>query len=534
MNDVEKDVRIALENASMEYISEIMEDVDPDAFVLPKEISTKRIKERVMNRIESKKGTNKVVSFARVAAASAAAAVVLMGGAMVISEPVRAAVFEMFSYVPGKGIVETQKMPMAAGTEGSVEIGVQPTSDYYILANEGRVTTSENLNIRLNNVAANGNILEISYSVKLNKISFAAESQVNDKFNHLEDYEGEEYRKIFADYYSKMGYDSYFEISAEEEANFCALKSVKSSMTMNGAVLQKLSSEILDSEAGMGDFFEIVEKYDITGMDLENVTECSLSISDVEAAITLEKAKAYETKEEAMEELITVKGDRVAESIVCKPTVKEGLLSLELYFNNIGDNEIVTECYPVIMADGEEIYSDWPVSLGDNAVRREYDLTEVPGANDYSIVIDSAVVKHVGDAFTLDMSDHQYGTKKVDMTYETGLGTLRLTEYKVMTFDELMEEMCLEDSERDSFVHGDYVWVNIDIDALSENVLLDSFENYYLYQGEKHESGLIGFIDEDNFRLFIPLGTTIDKVDSLVISNTYFSCETDIQIPVNK
>lgn len=524
MNDVEKDVKMALENASMEYISEIMEDVDPDAFVLPKEISTKRIKNRVMSKMNSKKGTNKIVSIARVAAASAASAAVLLGGAMVISEPVRAAVFEMFSFIPGKGIVETEQSPTA---DGEVKTG-----DYYILANESRKTESENLDIRLNNVTAKDNILEISYAVTLNKVDLAAECQVNDKFNHLDDYEGEEYRQIWADYYEKMGYAQYFEISAEDEEIFCALKTPKSSLSMNNTQLKKLSSEIIDSEAGMGDYFEIVETYDISGVDLSNISECSLSMADVKADITLEKAKAYETKEEAMNEVITVTGDKVSESTVCKPTLSGDLLSVELYYNPINEKDIIENCFPVVMADGEEIYSDIPVSMGDHAVRMEFDLAEVPGASEYHLAFDEAEVVVWDDMFTLDLSNCGYGEYNVNASYETNYGTLHFNKYTVLSRDEFFKLVNMEECYFDEMPEGDYLWIEMDDRDLNKDHYLSSFD-VISAGSERQFMPDMWFLDDEAAYNVVPLEGSIDSIDTIVIANPRIGCPVNIEIPIN-
>lgn len=152
--NIDEELMKAFEDASLEDINKIMEDVDPSEFEITNTLAKRRIQKNVMTRLKSKTRKTHFKGLGYVAAA----AVIVLSGIVFSRTEVAATMFDnIFSFVPGKGIVETEE------EEGS-DVSVPTT--IYELVERGKTDSNDFCSVTYNYGTASGDTLELSYNFK--------------------------------------------------------------------------------------------------------------------------------------------------------------------------------------------------------------------------------------------------------------------------------------------------------------------------------------------------------------------------------
>lgn len=307
-NDVRSDVEKALNQASVEYITKLMEEVNPKEFKSYSQVGKKRVERNVMYKITGKK--EKAITGKKIAAAAAIMAVVA-GGVSMVNPTVRAAVFSKFTFIPGQGVTgveDTQASSEAEDTENAEDTTAEATtaetaanSDIYILSDRRMVNANDDISLRINNATIQNGKLEINYFVELIKID---DEKVMTK-NHTIDYyeETPNYYELVDEYmacYNELGFDKYFTFSAEKGQTGNVFDTIKSELTVDGKTCNVISSELVTTDASSFTKVTIKEAYDISDMDPSDINEYVLGVGDFNTSFKMELVKAYNSEDEAI------------------------------------------------------------------------------------------------------------------------------------------------------------------------------------------------------------------------------------------
>lgn len=343
--DFDNDFLKALDNASIEDITELMENINPSEFKIPDDITKKRIENETLKRIgleRTKK--NRVSKGIKYAAGIAAAFTIVISTTFTYSASARELARRLFSFIPGVGVVETDQQN-------------------YVL-DEDKKSANDDISIEINYVTLKNRFLEVSYTVDMLNVN---KKDVYDIVSEAKawDISQEETTKRLADFYRSLGYEKYFLISEDCTKTPEAVKKPYSKLIVNGKEYEASVSELSFGETHSGKIAYVREVYmlkDTTGKDINEVT---IAIDNLKANFALKLAQQYYSKEQALDGKNTCKRNGV--NIMCDPVWSESELKVDFYTIDKGEfssidianklgADIPFEDSPYIELPGKRIY----------------------------------------------------------------------------------------------------------------------------------------------------------------------------------
>lgn len=463
--NIETDVRIALDNASFENISEIMEDIDPAEFNLPEEISLGRIKKNAMSKINKKDKKSNKISIFKLSAGIVAAAALLFGFTLWFSTDVRAAVFGMFSFVPGVGMVEAEPN-VENNTETADAISNNQVFDtnIYMLGNEGEKVVSDDIDIELVSLMIKDGKMDIEYFVDMKKIDI---SMFDEVFSQWEYVESEEYDQLFANVYLSLGYDKYFEINNDTSEQFEPVKAPHSAITIGGTEVKPEKSRALFSEVASFRYADIKETYDLSQFNIAENGECILSVADVSIPVKFENVKAYTSKEDAVGgRSVLNTGDGV--EIMCDATLSDdGDLRVAIYSISTGDYEEIIDYDINVYADGHYIEGfvdgNYYVGDGEPATHYVYDASNYNKDTKFTYEIYGiTAIGTMDNELSVQMEDADYGAHEINKEYQVNGETIKLNKYKLLGLSDALDAWDIGLDEYVCEFQGDCVDIRFD------------------------------------------------------------------------
>ena len=221
MTKLEKELIYTFNNISAEKMDAVVSCINPAEFALPDKAAMEIVRNRVNGYVKhesrSKYSANRKCMLSMVAAA-----VLVLIMTMSFSKTARAVVFEpikkilvsVFHYVPGEGMVEEQIEEEATNEVIVVNDLDNDVFAYYVLKNEGKQATNDDISIELQRATLHEKTIEISYMVDLLKVD---ENEMNEVLREaIKDSEDglitQEYLNHYVKYYRDLGYEKYFRL----------------------------------------------------------------------------------------------------------------------------------------------------------------------------------------------------------------------------------------------------------------------------------------------------------------------------------
>ena len=310
--NIEKDVRNACDDMSLQELTEFLETVDmPEVSDDSKErikalVEQKIGRNSVSNKKERRIITKGVIRFAYVAAALV---LVVSGTLMLNTDSVKAALAKLFGFVPGVGVVE---VPVDEKGE------VLPENKWYILEQAKYNQKNEMVEIEIQNANLVDDVLTVNYTIDLLNIS-------NTELEQLSVNLSEESFKDYADFYRNKGYATYFEIKDSADT-----LTPLSSVELGGNDLNLIDREVLSGESLEGaKLICISECYKVVNFDENTMSNGSLTVGELKVDFAMKNLQAYIQEESAEQNGAICTTDGI--ELLCVPMWEEKTLYLDFY-----------------------------------------------------------------------------------------------------------------------------------------------------------------------------------------------------------
>lgn len=316
---LENDLSIAFEHASIEEITKYMNDIDESQFENLSKFSIKRIQSSTLKKMgigKKSKNGNLIIKTISTMAASIAIILTIL---CTFSVEARALLKQMFSFIPGIGIVESY-------------------DEVYVLSEPVVSTENAELFAEINRAVVEDDCIMIEYKTTLKNVDI-------DRVNHtvLE----EDPRTALVEYYALLGYDKYFELDHELE-----MKAI-SSLEIQGHKLERVETETFLNEGSGMKYALVTETYNLDGLTVSDVKDAKLSIGTLSVNFTLQKAKVFSTKEEALEGKLICKKDGI--ELVCETKWIANTLVASFYTVHEEQTEVVS-LFPYYLSEDAGAY----------------------------------------------------------------------------------------------------------------------------------------------------------------------------------
>jgi len=322
---LEYDIITALENATLEEISNFMNEIDAGNFTCADEMSKQRIKSRTLRMmgVESDKGNKEITKKAKRSHAvlksiigMAASFAILLTTVCTFNVQAREFVRKMFAFIPGVGVVENYE-------------------DIYVLSEPVVCAENEDILIEINRAIVEDGYITLEYKATMKKVDI-------DKVNYfvLE----EDPITALLDYYASFGYDKYFEL--DHDLNMTAY----SSLEIQGQQLSRVETDTFFNElSGMKDAL-ITEKYDMNGLTIDDVRNAKLTLGTLSLEFSLDVAQVFYTEDQALDG-----------KMVCERN------GIELVCETKWINNTLVAAFYTVKEDGVKVYTLFPYYLSENA-----------------------------------------------------------------------------------------------------------------------------------------------------------------------
>jgi len=500
---ITEELTMAYEQMTPEQISEKLADIEVPRLDADSE---QRIKMMISGRIkqtdaQSGAGKSSVIKpeFNRWAAV-AASVLILLSVAALNSETVMAAMARWFGFIPGVGVVD-------------VENGAD---DLYVLSGTDITASDDMIDVTLNNALANGNSLELRYTVYLSQIS---------------DADMEKFCSNPSELYCRLGYDEYFAVAQESPR-----LTPYSETTVNGIMLTPVSTVVTETESLESiRTICISQSYELAGINPDDPLAGSLDIGGVKIAFGMNRIVPDDTVEGAS-------GGAVAEiggvKMLCVPSVRNNCLYVDYYVYDRGGYSSVTGCRG--FGNKTDI-----LTLGGQ---------EIDGFIDEGYVFDNSGGSHVGYRIGYDIAD--YAGENVQAVINIS-GIFVKKEYKgrglyfdrspeaQQTLGEVVEldgisvdvaEICWADlGEADGYEETDYGYLVLRYKADSnDDIRFVRFSGISI-NGEYVESFYMNDYDGVYKNILIPLSVPYADIRSMEFESAELMLRGDIrfEFPVN-
>lgn len=542
-NNIEADVKRALDNASMEYISNLMEDINPSDFKMPDEVSAKRIKKNVMKRINSNNNNQNRLGMMvmKYSLGIVATLILICGLSMIFSQTVRATLLGMFTFVPGKGVVEN--------TEETVN-GDVVYSDIYLLSNAGIMAENEDISIKTASASVKDNTLDIEYLSELKNIDSEQLSkvyeqvyEVNEMGGSMDSFKDEFasmgytlpdgvtndtlYMEALAAFYSQNGYDKYFNIIPDNTDTYDAIKTPKATITIDGKTYTATSAKVVFNEASGGKYANIKESYSID-CDISSIKECTLNLDELSIPLEFCIADSYEN----MSDVLGAYGSGTIGdiTIICEGQREEDTYYITVYPVDYGSyeemfsprvslkvNDNYIEGYPAQYYPNifDDLDSDSDQSM---TFHYEFDVSGYPEDASYTACISEVTVSSAipePKKIALNISEMDYGINNINKTYNTKIGDITITSVEIINGN-------------DDGYDGDSVKIYYESNS---EYNLNGFS--YSYFGDGEEVPLTYNVFEPGTPQIVVLGKNKNEVEYIVIDYPCFDISDSVEIPLN-
>ena len=305
MTKLEKELIYIFNNISAEKMDAAVSCINPTEFALPDKEAMEMVRNRVNDYV--KHNSRNKYSANRSRMLSMVATVVLVfvltmtfskTARAFVLEPIKKIIVSVFHYVPGEGLVEDQIEEEVVNEVIVVNDLDNDVFAYYVLKNEGKQATNDDISIELQRATLHEKTIEISYQVDLLKVD---ENEMNEVLKEaIKDSDDglitPEYLSHYMKYYESLGYDKYFRLSNDIDNTYDAVKEPLSELKLNGDALSKIESFTFFGETSDGKKAVVTEKYVVEDFDISN--SFILSIAGLEVPIELKCSQEYETQDE--------------------------------------------------------------------------------------------------------------------------------------------------------------------------------------------------------------------------------------------
>ncbi len=444
--NIDDELMKAFEDASLEDINKIMEDVDPSEFKITNTLAKHRIQKKVMTRLKSKTRKTYLKGLGYIAAA----AIVVFSGIAFSHTEVGATMFDnIFSFVPGKGIVETEE------EEGS-DVSVPTT--IYELVERGKTDSSDCCSVTYNYGTASGDTLELSYNFRILNFDLDTYSSIYINANDTNEDPAVTLQK-FVDFYNGLGYEDYVTYTDDLKMNYWeSINGVQSSLYSGDAVCPRLSSSLSFGEVGGGVEAVVVETYDISGAPASEGSAYTLKINDFESTFTVSSVNKYTSEKDLLDDNNVVTSDNI--QMICDTHWENEWLIADFYVTDCGDYVSVNSIFPW---DFEEFYPyaevngrkydayNTDIYTYDGKDGRPFQLAfEIPEnerSGDITIHVKALEVTAAIDPILINYAGKGDGEFDINKTISTPYGNITLTKGFKYTYDTMpyyIRDFCFE------------------------------------------------------------------------------------------
>lgn len=444
--NIDEELMKAFEDASLEDINKIMEDVDPSEFEISNTLAKRRIQKNVMTRLKSKTRKTHFKGLGYVAAA----VIVVLSGIVFSRTEVAATMFDnIFSFVPGKGIVETEE------EEGS-DVSVPTT--IYELVERGKRDSNDFCSVTYNYGTASGDTLELSYNFRILNFDLDAYSSIYMNANDTNEDPTITLQK-FVDFYNGLGYEDYVTYTDNLKMNYWeSINGVQSSLYSGDTICPRLSSSLSFGEVGGGIEGVVIETYDISGAPASEGSAYTLKINDFESTFTVSSVSKYASEDDLLSENNAVTCDNI--QMICDTHWEDEWLIADFYITDMGDYASVNSLwpwdtdgtYPYAEIGGKE-YDAYNTDIytydgkDGRPFQFAFEIPENERSGDITIHIDALEVAATIDPIQIDFSGKGDGEFDINNTIATPYGDIILTKgfkYSYDTMPYYIRDFCFE------------------------------------------------------------------------------------------
>lgn len=449
--NIDDELMKAFEDASLEDINKIMEDVDPSEFEIPNALSKRRIQKNVMTRLNSK---TRKTNFKGLGYVAAAFIIVGSGFAFSRTEVGATMLDNLFSFVPGKGIVETEE------EEGS---DISAPTTIFELVERGESDSNDICQITYNYGTINGDTLDISYNFRMTNIDLDDYSAVYTNAYDNNQNHDETLNQLIA-LYNASGYQNYVTYTDDLVANsWEVVDGVKSELYSDGVACPRLSSSVTFGETGGGMDAIVIESYDVSGATALEGKAYTLKINDLESTFTVSAVAKYTSEDDILSEKSVATNGSV--QMICDTHWEGDYLIADFYVTDCGNFDSVSSVwasweyfdnpvYPYAEVNGEK-YDSFPTDIFtyDGKDGRPFQIgfgliPEEERTGDITLHIAGLDVVANISPIDVDFSGHENGEFDINQTFSTPYGDITITKgfkYPKDNLPQYYQDFCFED-----------------------------------------------------------------------------------------
>ena len=508
--------------------------INPAEFALPDKAAMEIVRNRVNGYVKhesrSKYSANRKCMLSMVAAA-----VLVLIMTMSFSKTARAVVFEpikkilvsVFHYVPGEGMVEEQIEEEATNEVIVVNDLDNDVFAYYVLKNEGKQATNDDISIELQRATLHEKTIEISYMVDLlkvdenemNKVLMEAIKDSNDGLITPE------YLNHYVKYYRDLGYEKYFRLSNDIDNTYDAVKEPLSELKYKGNALSKIESFTFFGETSDGKKAVVTEKYAVEEFDISN--SFILSIAGLEVPIELKYCQEYETQNELINDY---NGVRLQDGIsfIADASRDEDKLKVEITPIETGKYDRIMRFWPVAVVNGKE----YPGYVGESfrdenelCTDYEFDIPSEEDFEEFEIKITDCMVIANTEGITVGLPEKEYGSQMGTCDGVIDGFEVTLQEAKYLSKDEADSEWGDYAADIFSDEPGDRIGINLQVrentSSVDDNIKFYGFQKI-LVNGDSSRNCKVIICGEDRSEYCICPLATKEEINSLLFTDPIY------------
>lgn len=529
---IENDIIMALNEADITSLSEILKSVDASKYRIKDQVLQKRILKITSEKLGVSLG--KTRNTIKTMIASAAAIIFLLLGSFLFRNEAKALIEKIFFWIPGVGMVE---QPVTVSESGETKF---PPME--IITDRGLIGENSDLYIEIKNAYIRDQKLTLEYTATMKKVDcdHITDLLVYAYENGLSD---EETSALLSEYLTSLGYQKYFNINT---ANGCIDYSVKesfASVELMDTTLKKESSFVFTGEASGGMIYDFTDCFDLSDITMPHsqsgLQSGVLKLNDIEIAFSLSKATEYSSMTDVQESINSCERNGV--KLACETYFTEDELKIEITVLDTGDLTLVNSVLPFCIADEGQNYpylmvGDDLISLdtiepvydesdtNENGLLGErlvFDLSGFDTDQEMSFHIPYILASVEDEYAVIDIPAKHQGDFLVEKTIKLFGGTIVLHEGFI---EPLVDSLYYFD-----YMDPDYDYVSFDYDAygFTDDVSFIDFDKVYEDGVESEEC--MGINLED--RLGMMVGTKSQKLE---IKGAYLAFHYDFSFPISK